>query len=141
MNKRDEAILNLADPDDEIFQLRASARTKWWLEALDFLNLGIHDMILDRKVVSRRWHLVGSGKRWKLCALNQKDEPTRTDTPGLRPTQRTEGISAGRGRLPPATPHPPTWDHTSSMTGHSLRSGRSASLNIVQNVAEERPWT
>ena len=42
MNKRDEAILNLADPDDEIFQLRASARTKWWLEALDFLNLGIH---------------------------------------------------------------------------------------------------
>ena len=79
MNKRDEAILNLADPDDEIFQLHASARTKWWLEALDFLNLGIHDMILNRKAASSRWYLVGSGKRWKLCALNRKDEPTWTD--------------------------------------------------------------
>jgi hypothetical protein len=46
---------------------------------LNFLNLGIHDMILDRKVASSRWYLVGSGRRWKLCALNQKDEPAWTD--------------------------------------------------------------
>ena len=59
--------------------LRASTYTTWQIEALNFLNLGIHDMILDRKAASRRWHLAGSGKRWKLCALNQKDEPTRTD--------------------------------------------------------------
>ena len=63
--------------------LRASTYTTWQIETLGFLNLGIHDMILDRKAASRRWHLVGSGKRWKLCALNQKDEPTRTDAPGF----------------------------------------------------------
>ena len=79
MNRRDEAILNLAAPDDESFQLHTSARTKWWIEALVFLNLGIHDMLLDRNVASSRWYLVGSGRRWKLCALNQKNEPTWTD--------------------------------------------------------------
>ena len=79
MNRRDEAILNLADPDDEVFQLRAPARTKWRIEALDFLNLGIHDMILDRKVASIRGYRVGSGGRWNLCALNQKDEPAWAD--------------------------------------------------------------
>ena len=59
--------------------LRASTYTTWQIETLGFLNLGIHDMILDRKAASSRWYLVGSGKRWKLCALNWKDEPAWTD--------------------------------------------------------------
>ena len=59
--------------------LRASAYATPRIKALGFLKLGIHDMILDRKAAASRWYLVGSGKRWKLCALNRKDDPTWTD--------------------------------------------------------------